>query len=56
MEELIDNTTQKESMADNLQKVMEIGEMVEGLEENLVLPDRRFVYEGSLKLIQEGVS
>lgn len=53
VEELLDQTSEKENLADNLQKVMEIGDAVEGLDENLVLPDRRFIHEGVLKTITE---
>jgi len=56
LEELLDQTSEKENLADNLQKVMEIGDAVEGLDENLVLPDRRFIHEGALKMVGEGNS
>ena len=42
-------------MADNLTAIMEIGDAIEGLEENLVRPDRRFVHEGAAKLFLPNV-
>jgi hypothetical protein len=49
--DLVEECDAKESVQDNLLRVMEVGDAVEGLEENLVRPDRRFIYEAPLKII-----
>ena len=49
--DLVEECGAKESVQDNLLRVMEVGDAVEGLEENLVRPDRRFIYEAPLKIV-----
>ena len=36
------------------QKLMEIGDSIQGLEQNLVQPDRRFIHSGQLSITTEG--
>ena len=50
IEGLLQESSAKESVADNLMRVMEVGDAVEGLEDNLVTPDRKFVFEAPLKI------
>lgn len=50
---LIENIDSEENVADNLVKVMEIGNNIEGLDENLVRPDRKYVHEGAVKIFPQ---
>lgn len=54
LQDLLDTMEQRESVAGNLEKVMEIGLSIVGLEENIVRPDRRFIFEGPMKLTLGG--
>jgi len=54
LQDLLDTMEQRESVAGNLEKVMEIGLSIVGLEENIVRPDRRFIFEGAMKLTPDG--
>ena len=54
LQDLLESIEQRESVADNLAKVMQIGLTIDGLNENLVRPDRRFIYEGAIKLTPIG--
>lgn len=52
--DLLDSIDCAGSVADNLAKVMEIGNQIENLDENLVRPDRRYIHDGPAKIIPAG--
>ena len=52
LQDILDLIEKGESVADNLARVMEIGTSIDGLDENLVRPDRRFIHEGPIKIFR----
>ena len=51
---LLESIDEQGSVADNLSKVMELGNQIEGLNENLVRPDRRYIHDGQIKISPQG--
>jgi len=48
-QDLLDKSTKKEDIATQLLKLQNIGNEIEGFDENLVVPDRELVYEGAIR-------
>lgn len=49
-QELADKSSKKENIADQLIKLQNIGNEIEGFDENLVVPDREIVFEGPIRV------
>lgn len=52
-QELLDSSAKKDNLADSLQKLKTIGEKIEGMEDNLVVPDRELAHEGAVEVLNE---